>query len=197
MVAPRWRLIVIAFWSSFGLTYVATALLASGASHLLGFSSFRDVVDDHAIVPARFALIVVLLTLIAELVTGTAALVLLIAQSSAVPALLLFAFAGALGVGFVAYVRRLLRQPDRASSCGCSPLASPLTSASQLPGVALSTVSAVALAATFLLDRNMAAAHGDSFGSLGLLPPLWGVTLAVLVMLVPASVPSLAVDRRP
>lgn len=197
MGAARRQLIMISFWSSFGLAFIATTLLASGATHAIGFSSFRNLIRDHAIIPSRGAPIVALLTVLAELTAGAAALVFLLSQSTAGPTVVLFAVTGALGVAFVLYLRRLLRQPHRASGCGCTPLSSPLTPASQLPGAALAAVSATALVAAFLQIRYGGAADPDSVGPLAVMAPLWGLTLAVLVMLVPASVPSLTVDRRP
>jgi hypothetical protein len=187
----RRRLIVVSFWTQLGLAYAATTLLASGVSHGIGFGSFRNLIRDHAIIPSRAAPLVAAATLLAELAAGTMALVLLLRRSATVPTLLFFAAIGALGVAFVFYIRRLLRRPHTTSGCGCTPLSSPLTPASQLPGAALAAVSVTALAATFL--QNWYAGPGG-FGALTVLPTLWGVTLAFLVMLVPASTPSPTVD---
>jgi hypothetical protein len=192
--SPR-PLIMISFWPAFGFAYVATTLLVSAVSHAVRFGSFRDLIRDHAIIPSRGAPLAACLTLLAEATVGAAALVLLLRQSATAAALLLFAAVGALGIGFLLYIRRLLRRPHTGSGCGCTPLSSPLTPASQLPSAALAVVSATALAAVALLDTRQAAGF-DSGGSLSALAPLWGVSLSFLVMLVPASMPSVAADSR-
>jgi hypothetical protein len=188
-------LIMISFWPAFGLAYLATTLLASAVSHAVRFGSFRDLIRDHAILPSRGESPAALLTLLAEAAAGAAAIVLLLRQPDAAATLLLFAATGALGVGFLIYIRRLLRQPHSTSGCGCTPLSSPLTQASQLPSAALVVVSAAGLAAALLSAwKPLAVVEGG--GSLSALPPLWGVTVAVLVMLAPASMPSATIDSR-
>jgi hypothetical protein len=186
---------MISFWPVFGLAYIATTLLASAVSHAVRFRTFRELVRGHAIIPSRGAPLVASLTLSAEVTAGTAALMLLLRQPVTVAMLLLFAATGSLGVGFLLYVRRLLRQRRGAPGCGCTPLSSPLTQASQLPSAALAAVSVAALLAVLLLHwQDGSGLNGG--GSLSLLAPLWGVTLATLIMLVPASMPSETVDGR-
>lgn len=183
------------FWPVFGLTYVAATLLISGGWHLLRFRSFRHLVRSHEIVPSPLVTATAALTPIAELSAGTAALLLAVAPTALAPARVLLTTTGVLGVVFVLYVRRLLRQPVRSVACGCSPLSSPVTPASLIPGGALAAVSVTALAATFVPSGPAdAAARGP--GLLAVLPPLWGVALAALVMLVPASMPPSVVDSR-
>lgn len=187
-------LIMISFWPAFGLAYVATTLLASAVSHAVQFGSFRELVRDHAIVASRRAPLTAALTMIGEATAGAAALVLLLRQPAAAATLLLFTATGAMGVGFLFYIRRLLRRRHSGLGCGCTPLSSPLTPVSQLPSAALAVVSCTGLAG--LLVAGGMGATLASGGSLAVLAPLWGVTLAVLVMLAPASVPSTAPDRR-
>lgn len=186
---------MITFWWPFGCAYLAATLLPSGVSHLFGFGSFRDLLRTHAIIPQRLATPVALTTLLAELVAGSAALILLPLHRAAA-AMLLFGGTAVVGLGFLLYVRRLLGRPGRAVSCGCSPLAAPLTSASVLPGAMLAVVSVTALAVTVIGDRLPGVPTGEFVGALSWFPPLSGVTLAAVVMLVPASAPSPATEGR-
>lgn len=187
---------MITFVSLFALAYVASTLLVSAAGHLLAFVAFRDTVRAHAIVPARPATPVALAVTLFELGAGATAVVLAAPDRAAPPpaALLLTATALA-GTGFAVYVRRLLvRSP--AIGCGCSPLAAPTTPASLVPGVALALVSAGGMAAILIVAAAPSAAT-DLEGGLGLLPRLWGLTLALAVMLLPASIPSPTRTERP
>ena len=186
-------LIMLSFVTPFALAYVATTLLAGAVGHAARLGSFHDLIREHAIIPPRGAPLAALLTLLAEPVGGTAAIVLLLRQSDAAATLLLFAATGGLGVGFHLYIRRLLGQPHTTSGCGCTPLSSPLTPASLLPSAALVMVSAAGLATALVSDWTPVAAPGSG-GSLSLLAPLWGMTVAVLVMLAPASMPSAPID---
>jgi hypothetical protein len=176
------------FLISMGRAYLAVTLLASGVGHVVRFRSFRDLVRTHGLVPARLATAVALLTMLAEVGFGAAALVLVAQRPDPGTDVLLFAGPAVLGLLFVGYVRRLLRRPGRATSCGCSPLAGPLTPAALVPGVALALVSATALvaAALAITTAPVAAAATDAPW---LLSVLWGATLAIVVLLVPAAVP--------
>jgi hypothetical protein len=92
----------------------------------------------------------------------------------------------ACGVAFLVYLRRLLAQPAGAESCGCSPLASPLTRVSLVPSVALLAVSAAGLAAGMLQGASIEPLPGS--GTLLMLSVGWGATLALLVLVLPAVV---------
>lgn len=159
-----------------GLGYLAAALLLSGVAHLIGFAAFSAVVGAHGVLPRRAATPVALLVAIAETGLGTAAAMAAV-RDSAPP--VLFAATAVLGVGFIVYLRALLQRPDTGVGCGCTPLAAPLTPASLLPGGMLAVVAILALAATAAGPSGV----GTSFGL------LWGATLALLVVLVPATVP--------
>ncbi|MGH3961968.1 MAG: hypothetical protein ACRDRY_01750, partial [Pseudonocardiaceae bacterium] len=67
---------------------------------------------------------------------------------------------------------------------GCTPLPAPLAPASLLPAGMLAVVAILALGAIAAGPRG----PGTAF------PLLWGVTLALLVVLVPASVPNPAAE---
>ena len=175
------------FLASFGFAFLATTLLASGASHVAGIVGFRDLVRAHAIVPQRLVLPVVLGVLGLELIGGAAALLLAMQQRPDVaPAVALCSASSLAGLGFVFYIRRLLRT-KAAAPCGCSPFAGPTTPASLILGAALALASVLALATTLALasgpERN------EIEGVAHALAATWGVTMAALTMLVPASVP--------
>jgi hypothetical protein len=181
---------LISFWMSMGPAYVAVTLLASGVGHVVRFGAFRDLVRTHGLIPARLAPAVALVTVLAEVGFGAAALFLVPPGSRSGTYVVIFAGPVVLGLAFVGYVRQLLRSRSRATSCGCSPLAGPLTSAALLPGAALSLVSVTTLVAAALAVTEPV---GDPLS--WVLPALWGATLAMVVMLVPASVPRGAMDR--
>lgn len=138
-------------------------------------------VRAHGVVPSRAAAPVALLVAVTETALGAAAAI--AAMQSSVPPVL-FAAAAVLGVGFILYLRALLRRPDSGVGCGCTPLPAPLGPASLLPGGMLAVIAILALAATAIGAR----AADTTF------PLLWGATLALLVVLVPASVPQPATE---
>ncbi len=173
------------FVTTLALGYLAAALLPSGVAHLARFGAFRGVVRAHRVVPDRAAAPVALLVAVAEIGLGAAAAAAAV-RSSAPP--VLFAATAVLGVGFILYLRALLRHPDTGVGCGCTPLAAPLTPASLLPGGMLTVVAILALAATLAVTTAGPSGPGTAF------PLLWGATLALLVVLVPASAPQSAVE---
>ncbi|MGH2941847.1 MAG: MauE/DoxX family redox-associated membrane protein [Solirubrobacteraceae bacterium] len=175
-----------AFFASFGFAYLAATLLASAAGHLAALARFRDLVRSHAILPPRLVMPGVLGVLGFELVGGVAALLFAVERRPpTAPVVVLCAASAVAGLAFVLYVRRLLRTVA-AAPCGCSPLSGPTTSASLVLGAALALVSVVALAATVA----QAASGGEVEGIALVLAPAWGVTMAALTMLVPASMPA-------
>lgn len=176
------------FLSSFGFAFLAATLLASGASHVVGIVGFRDLVREHAIVPRRLVLPVVLGVLSLELIGGAAALLLAVQQRPDVaPAVVLCTASALAGVGFVLYVRRLLRT-NSAAPCGCSPFTGPTTAASLILGAALALASVLALATTLALSSGPE--RNEIEGIAHALAVSWGVTMAALTMLVPASMPA-------
>lgn len=166
------------------LGYLAAGLLASGIHHAAGWTSFREIVRSHRIVPVGLATPLAILITVVELVAGSAALGVLFSDKVAARAPVLFSVCTVLGIAFALYVRRLLRNPTGITSCGCSSFAAPLTIASIIPALALAVVSLSGLAAAALGFGNTL---NQSFVT-GL-PLVWGVTLALLVNLLPASMP--------
>jgi hypothetical protein len=180
---------VTAFWLPLGLAYVTVTLMTSGAGHLVRPAVFRAVVRRHGIVPVRLAAPVAAATVVAELSLGTTAAVLLIRGPGTGPAAALFVATTLMGLAFLVYVRRLLRVPAGDVGCGCSPLAGPLTPAARVPAVALAVLSALSLAAALAGDAAAAAAVAGDGAAAEPLGWLWGATLAVVVLLVPAVAP--------
>ncbi len=179
---------MLVFFLYFGLAYVAATLLASGLSHVIRFSAFRELVDAHGIVPPGWALPVAAGVAVYELAAGGLAAGSLAASHLAGFVALIFVSGVLAGCLFWLYVRRLLSRPTRITSCGCSPISSPLTPASLTPSVSLMVVSLTGFAAMALGPARPAPF------SLALLPALWGLTLAGLLVLFPAAVPA-AVGR--
>ncbi len=178
------------------LSFIAATLLASGSGHLFGFASFRAVVQSHNVVPPGFTTLVAIVISVFELVAGSASLVVLLSNEATPLAALLFVLCAIAGGAFVWYLRRLLRNPPGIASCGCSPLTSPLTPASLVPATALLVVSAAGLATAGLgFDHPLHLSY-ERLGIAVALPLVWGLTLAIITMLLPASVPRLVADGR-
>jgi hypothetical protein len=175
---------VLEFFLYFGFAYIATTLLATGLNHVGGFTAFRDLVKAHGIVPSRWILPVVSAIVVLELVAGGLAIGLLVGALSPALAAPVFALCACAGFVFLLYIRRLLQQPVRTSSCGCLPVSTPLTQSSLTPSGSLVVVSVSGLAAA-------ANAQADA-GASGpvVLAALWGVTLASLLVLSQAALPA-------
>ena len=167
------------------LGYLATGLLASGIHHAARSTSFSEIVRSHRIIPARVAMPLTILITVLELTAGTAALVVLFSAEGNARAPLLFSICTVIGIVFALYVRQLLRNPAGITSCGCSSFASPLTIASIVPAFALALVSLSGFVISTLGFVNTL----DS-GFEMVLPLVWGVTLALTINLVPASMPA-------
>src|SRR5687768_15185799 len=170
------------------LGYLAVALMGGGVQHGARLTSFSDVVQSHRIIPARIAMPVAILVTVFELAAGGAALFILFSEDVAARAPVLFSICTVIGVVFALYVRQLLRNPRGITSCGCSSFASPLTIASIVPALSLALVSALGLATTALGFGNTVKPNFSV-----VLPLVWGVTLALLVNLLPASMPRPAI----
>jgi hypothetical protein len=186
---------MLTFVVVFALAQIAATVLASGVGHLVRLGSFRALVREHGLVSRGWAAPVALGVLALELLAGGAALTALLAGASPGEQALLFAACAGLGGAFTVYVRALLRRPVRAGSCGCSPVASPLTPASLVPSVALLAVSLAGAGATLLGPDAAPPAGASSTEPLApFLASLWGLTLAGLQFLYPAAIPA-AVGR--
>lgn len=171
------------------LGYVAAALTAGGIHHATKLTGFSETVRSHRIVPAAIATPVAILVTIFEIAAGGAAVFMLFSENAAAHARLLFSICSVSGVLFALYVRRLLRNPQGISSCGCSAFAGPLTIASIIPALALVLVSALGFVTTAPGLGNTLPANFPVA-----LPLIWGVTLALIVNLIPASMPRPAIE---
>ena len=168
------------------LSYLAASLITAGLYHGTRLTSFSRIVRSHRTVPVVFALPLAILVSAFELVAGATALTGLFSEEVARVAGLLFSACAATGLAFALYVRRLLRNPEGITSCGCSAFTSPLTIASVIPSVALLLMSLSGLATTALGFRsNLNSESGMALA----LPMVWGGTLALIVNLFPASMP--------
>lgn len=176
-----------------GLAFVAAALLATGGAHLLGLPGFARLLRQHGLLPGALAAPLAAAVAGGELMTALAALA---ALSGGAPGLgpwlgtAAFAASLAAGVVFLLYLRRL-RRAGHTGSCGCSPLASSLTPASFAPAAFLAAIGALGL-----LARQAAApiALVPAWSGLAI---AWGVTLAGLVLLLPATAPGKVVEAGP
>jgi hypothetical protein len=180
---------LVTFFLYFGLAYAAATLLASGLAHVVYFRRFLTTVRAHRVLPPVWAPPVVFAVVGWELAAGGLAAGMLASTRPATLAAPLFGSCALAGCAFWLYVRRLLSRPVRAASCGCSPLASPLTPASLAPSVALALASALGLAAAGFGPEG-AVAIGAA-----LPPAVWGCTLAGLLILLPAAAPAPAGGR--
>jgi len=170
-----------------GLAFVAALCGATGGAHLAGLPGFSRLLRRHALLPSGLAAPAAVAVAGAELAIAAAAVA---ALAGGDPRLAAAAFAGAAAVGaaFLAYLRRLLAS-GHTGSCGCTPLASPLTPASFVPAAGLVVTGALGLAA------------GGAAGGFAALPALpagapwsalaagWGLVLVALVLLLPATAP--------
>jgi hypothetical protein len=164
-------------------TFLSAMLLISGVGHATRFARFRSTLRDHGIVPhAHSGLIAALVTGV-ELLTGAVVASVLVSPATAPPYV---AVSAALGVAFLVYLRRLLGQPPRALSCGCSFLSGQLTPASLAPAASLLIVSLLAFATTLVAGQAAFFRTGEAASAV--LSIGWGATLAVLVLVVPAAV---------
>jgi hypothetical protein len=178
------------------LGYVAATLMTSGLGHALGIAHFRDLVRAHSIIPAGLVTATALLVIAFELVAGGSSLAVLLKEEVAAGASLLFAVCAAAGVAFAFYIRRLLHRPEGITSCGCSLLASPLTPVSIVPALALLLMSMLGMVAAGLgYGRPLGVAYGQMGISIAL-PLVWGVTLALIIIMLPASMPRPAIYGR-
>jgi hypothetical protein len=181
---------MIVFLLLLSLAYIAGTFLVSGLGHLVGLSHFAHSLREHGILPARgvwpAAVLLTTFELTAAGVTGRAALR---ASAATVEFAVLIACVAA-GLGFSFYLRRLVGLHRQRASCGCLPFSAPLTPLSFAPAGAVVLVAALGLISGLALSRPVPIAlHALGTGAQGL-PVAWGVTLAGLVMLLPASAPS-------
>ncbi len=167
------------------VSYLAASLISSGLHHGTKIAGFSEIVQSHRVVPRMIAPLITMLVTLCELAAGGAALAALFSPKIAVWASLIFAGCTAMGLAFSIYVSRLLRDPEGITSCGCSAFSSPLTRASVIPAIALTLVSLLALATAGFVRTPLT----ELPRMMLMLPVCWGVTLALIINLLPASMP--------
>lgn len=172
------------------LAFVAALLAVTGGGHLVGLPGFARLLRRHDLVPAALVAPAALTVTAAELALAAAAAAALAAGDPRLAALA-FAAALAVGAGFLAYLGRLLRS-GHTGSCGCSPLATPLTPASFAPAAGLAIAGALGLAAGGAGGGFAILPAAPAGSAWSALPAAWGVALVVLVLLLPATAPARA-----
>ncbi len=165
------------------LSYVAASLMASGVHHVTRIAGFRDIVRSHRIIPAGLAMPLAILVTVFELLVGGTAIAALFRVEVSAQTPLLFSVCAVIGLAFALYVRQLFRSPEGITSCGCSSFDSPLTVASIIPALMLVLVSLLGLASNAFRFGNAPSPR------LLVLPLVWGATLALIINLLPASMP--------
>jgi hypothetical protein len=166
--------------------YVSALLVVAGAGHALRLGAFVETLRRHAIVVEPFAAPAAACVAVAETVLGAGLLAAVLAGNQAA-AMRLFAACGLLAAIYVGYLVMLLKR-KAGGSCGCLPVAAPLTEMSLLPAAGILCFSAL----------GMLAALADPIASQGVavLGLAWGVLLSLLSILLPATMPR-PVDAAP
>lgn len=179
---------MIAFLFGFSLAYLMCTFAISGLGHLTRFSHLTQTLRAHAIVPARVVLPTAALLTVFELTVAAFALRALLRIRAAAIDLAVLGACVVAGVGFVLYLRRLLRT-SRSSTCGCLPVRAPLTPLSLAPAGGVALLSAVGFVSALVLPQPAPAVLHQLGPAAQWLPPAWGLVLAGLVVLLPASMP--------
>ncbi len=175
------------FFIYFGLACAAGMLLAGGLGHALRLRAFAKLLQAHGILPRGWTFSLATAMVMCELVPGSSAILLLASFDPRPLAAWIFAWCLLVGLCFWLYVRRLLIMPVRAESCGCSPLASPLTPTSLGPSITLVATSTLGLVGTFIGPGELPTPL-----AVAIVPALWGVTFSGLMVVFPAVAPPLA-----
>lgn len=176
------------FFSAFACGYVGATFLLSGGYHAIALGKFRKHLRRHQIVPRSLRAAVAVAVTVFELVMGCAAVMIGFQGSSTMTRTAVFGLSAAAGFLFLLYLRSLLRR-GAGGDCGCLPLNSPLTPVSLFPAAAILGVSVLGAASTVAGSGSVVR---DSV--LLLFPAGWGITLACLAPLFPATMPPLRVQ---
>lgn len=169
---------MIAFLALFAPAFLAGVWLVAGFGHLLRPRQLPRAIVAHRVIAPVWAWPAAVLVTAAELALGAGALLALVRGEPVASAAALGS--AALALAFLLYLGRLLsRGPAAGASCGCSPWAAPVTGVSLLPAGAILVLS-LALLLTPAPTAGLPAAALA-------LAALWGLTLAALVLLLPAA----------
>jgi hypothetical protein len=179
-----------AFVYGVSVTLLAAVLVATGIGHLLHLRRFHVLIRSHNVLPAALSGVAAALVTTLEL-CGAAVFVAMLLEGAAPRRVVVLATTAVAGVAFLVYLRRLLRNSRATASCGCSPLDGPLTPASLVPAASLVIASILGLASVAMEG----VARSKPEPAVLLLAVVWGVTLALLVLLLPAAaVPRAALE---
>lgn len=169
------------FLTWFVPAFLAGIWLTAGVGHVVAWSRFRRTIVAHRLIAPIWAPLVATAVPILELILGGLA-ARTVLRGEALPASVCLGSAG-LALLFGLYLNGLLhRGPVPGVSCGCSPLAGPVTPWSLLPAW---TVLFATLAGGALGDVDPAAVSSIPAGGHSL-AVLWGLTVSGLVLLLPA-----------
>lgn len=185
-----------AFLVDCGLVFAAAVLLVSGCGHALDPRRFAGLLRQHGVLPGRLAPVLAFAIVVLELGVAALAMVAIVGGDRRWATVALAGCAG-LGLAFVSYLRSLIRR-GRNVDCACSPFAGNLTPASFVPGGLLAVfglLGLVAQAAGAVGVADGAAVRLETWGAA--LAAVWGLTLALLAFLLPASAPGNAELVRP
>jgi hypothetical protein len=187
---------LIAFLFYFSVTYLAATFMMSGLGHALRFSHLTQALREHGILSAGSAMPAAALLTVFELMVAAFATRALVRSDIATIDFAVLGACSLAGTGFVLYLRRLLLT-SKSSNCGCLPISAPLTSLSLAPAGAVAGVSAIGFACGFVLLQSAPYVLQQLRPAEQWLPLAWGLILAGLVVLVPASMPQpLTATRR-
>lgn len=159
--------------------YVSALLVVAGAGHAFRLGAFVETLRRHAIVARPLAAPAAACVAMVETVFGAGLLAAVLAGNQA-GAMRLFGACGLLAACYVGYVVMLLNR-KAGGSCGCLPVAAPLTEMSLLPAAGILCCCAL----------GMLAALADPIASKGvsMLGLAWGVLLSLLSILLAATMP--------
>lgn len=181
------------FVSTFALAFLSALWLVTGLGHGLAWNRFRRTITSHRVIPPLWGLLAAAVIPPAELGLGIGALGSL-ARNGSLPAWVSLGSA-ALALVFGLYLVGLLRRgPAPGVSCGCSPLAGPLTPLSLLPALAVGIAS---LAGGAAASVDVAGVAAELPPGASVLAALWGLTLAGLVLLIPAAASAASLSHVP
>lgn len=182
-VAPVFDFVVL-----LGLSHLGSLLVVTGVAHVGGLPRLVDLLGRHGIIAQPLVRVVAVAVPSVELtIAALAVLAIAVGGAGATAAALAGGFA--VGLLFIAYLWRLMRTGSDVD-CGCTPLEGPLTSASFAPAASL-----VVTCGLGLLALLVGGVEAMGLSPWPIVPIVWGPVLAMLVILIPATVPVAASHR--
>jgi hypothetical protein len=186
-------MISLAYYAT--LAFVVTLVWVSGVAHLLRLAHFAAVLQAHNLIPRRFTRLTASAVTALEWGIGLASFALLLNRPLPAAAMFLHTACLLSALAFAGYVRRLLHSQPQGVGCGCTALSGPLTAASIVPALAWGLASVVGILASWAMNTDMGLGASVTTGVLSLSIG-WGVLMAALVTVFPATAPGLPTQRR-